>query len=365
MVLRKEPMLTEEPDRLAIEPIVYPDIWSFYKRLQSNTWTAEEITFKDDLAQIKNGDVKPEILRVVEFVLGFFSGADTIVNANLASNMMQLVHASEASFFYALQMANENVHNETYSNTIVAYYRDEPERKRAVLNAVSTMPCIKQLFRWSQTWVNRTVDDELALCRDDIVAYVTREYGAEAAENTSVLRDVAHVWYTAKLLVAFACVEGILFSAAFAVIFWIKEQGVLPGLTFSNELISVDEGLHRDFACLLFSKLHHKPPAAHVERIIRDAVGFELEFVQEMLETGLIGLNADGMGEYVRFTADSLSEKLGYARLFDASNPFPFMDKISINGVTNFFEKRVAEYSLSGFEEGRDDAITLDDEDDY
>lgn len=350
-ILSSEPLFTEQPDRLAILPVQFPDIWSFYKRLQSNTWTAEEITFKDDLSQIKNGEVKQEILTVVEYIFGFFSGADTVVNDNLATNMMSIIKVMEALFFYGAQIANENVHNETYSKTIDAYYKDDPVRKAKVLNAVKTMPCVQRLFKWSQNWIHRTVEDELEQNRSEIEASL--KPGEDA-------KELAFVWWAAKLLVAFACVEGILFSAAFSVIFWIKEQGVLPGLTFSNELISVDEGLHRDFACLLYSKIHHKPPSSHVEQIIRDAVEFEKEFVAEMLETELLGLNVDQMNRYVEFTADSLSGQLGYGKMYQTDNPFPFMDKISINGITNFFEKRVAEYSLSGFEEGHDEDIELD-----
>lgn len=350
-----EPLFTQDENRLAILPIKFPEIWRFYKRLQSNTWTAEEITFKDDIAQIKNGEVKKEILDVVEFILGFFSGADKIVNENLAKNFLDTIKVMEAEFFYGQQIQNENVHNETYSITIDTYYKDEPERKHKILNAVQTMPCIKKLFNWAQKWVHRTSDDEL---RENPIL---RDYERDGV-GYEELEDLAYIWSKAKLLVAFACVEGILFSAAFCILFWIKEQGILPGLTFSNELISVDEGVHRDFACHLYRMINNKPPTEQIEEIIRDAVEFEKEFVKEMLTINLVGMNAVDMTQYVQFTADSLSRELGNEAIYGTKNPFPFMDKISFNGITNFFEKRVAEYSLSGFEDGHDEDIALDED---
>ena len=354
-LIDNEPLFKEDADRLAILPIRFPEIWRFYKRLQSNTWTAEEITFKDDISQIKNGDVKEDILNVVEFILGFFSGADKIVNENLAKNFLDTVKIMEAEFFYGQQIQNENVHNETYSVTIDTYYKDDPERKHKILNAVQTMPCIQKLFKWAQKWVHRTAEDEL---RENAILQDYERDGVGYEE----LEDLAYIWSKGKLLVAFACVEGILFSAAFCILFWIKEQGILPGLTFSNELISVDEGMHRDFACLLYRMINNKPPAEQIEEIIREAVEFEKEFVKEMLAKNLTGMNAVDMAQYVEFTADSLSKELGYESIYSVKNPFPFMDKISFNGITNFFEKRVAEYSLSGFEEGNDDELDLNDD---
>lgn len=334
-----EILFKDEPLRKAILPIKYPQIWAQYKKLQGCTWTAEEITFKDDVTQIHNGLVKPEIMDVVRYVLGFFSGADTIVNENLALNFLGKIKILEAQYFYGQQIQNENVHGETYSVTIEALIKDNDEKTK-ILNAVQTMPCIKRLFDWATKWVHRTWEDELA---------------------TASNKDLAKVWCEAKRMVAFACVEGILFSSAFAIIFWIKEQGILPGLTFSNELISRDEGLHRDFACLLYRMIKNKPPNSQVVEIIRDAVEFNDVFIDEMLSKKLMGMNNSDMKQYVKFTADSLVVELGYDKIYNVKNPFPFMEKISYNGLTNFFERRVGEYGLSGFEDDGDEALVLDD----
>ena len=361
-ILSSEPVLHEKPGRLAIKPIEFPEVWSFYKRLQSNTWTAEEITFKDDIQQISSGMVDDETMAVLQFVLGLFSGADKVVNDNLAVNMLGIVKMNEAEVFYGQQIQNENVHNETYSNTIEVYYKDQPELKDKVLHAVETMPCITKLLEWAQNWIKKDATDVLtehheALCR----AAESLGYGPDKG----TLEELAFVWRTAMLPVAFACIEGVVFSAAFCVIFWIKQRGLLPGLTFSNELISADEGLHRDFACLLFRMLKNKPPKDMLVAIVRECVEFEEELVKEMFPKPLLGMNADQMTQYVHFTADSLCTQLGYGKVYDVANPFQFMENISINGITNFFEKRVAEYSLSGFEGDKeeDDELVLEDDD--
>lgn len=363
IILQKEALFTEQPDRKSLLPIRFPAVWKMYKDLQASSWTAEEVTFRDDISQIKNGQVPSEILDVVEFILGFFSGADTIVNENLAENFLSVIKILEANCFYGMQIQNENVHNETYANTIVAYYKDEPERKESILNAITTMPCVKKLFEWCQRWIQRTPENEIEENMDSIKQYL-EDHGYDVEDKN--INDIAYIWCTAKRLVAFASVEGIMFSAAFCIIFWIKEQGILPGLTFSNELISADEGQHRDFAALMYSMIEHKPLPEHSKEIIEDAVKFKDEFVEEMLSVRLTGMNAGLMKQYVRFTANSLSKELGLDVIYEGvTNPFPFMDKISINGQTNFFEKRVSEYNIAGFEDGNTKDFTLDEDEEY
>lgn len=352
-----EVLFRDTPDRKSIFPILFPVIWSeYYKKLQGSVWTAEEITFKDDISQIRNGEVSENIMNVVKFVLGFFSGADTIVNENLAENFLREIKIMEAQFFYGQQIQNENVHNETYARTIEAFYRDDKECMNSVFNAINTMPCVKKLFDWSTKWIHRTPEQEL---NSNPILKLYSEQGAD----DEVLEDLAKIWCTAKKLVAFGCVEGIMFSAAFCVIFWIKEQGLLPGLTFSNELISRDEGLHRDFACTLYDMIGNKPPVDQMTEIIRDAVLFKKEFVTEMLGNNqLTGLNCGLMNQYVEFVADNLSERFKFGKIYDSTCPFPFMEKISFNGMTNFFERRVGEYGASGFEQGHNEEIVLDED---
>lgn len=338
-----ELLFTEDVNRKTIRPVLHLDMWSFYKKMQASTWTAEEINYQTDITDIATGNVTPEIMQIVKHVLGFFSGADTIVNENLALNFINKVKVLEAQIFYGLQIANENVHAETYAVLIDVLIVDKRE-KDSVLNAITTMPCVAKLYSWVQKWIKR---DLLTEQRENIHLNLS-------------LKD-ANARCEAKRLVAFACVEGIMFSSAFAIIFWIKEMGILPGLTFSNELISRDEGIHRDFACLLYSKIKNKPPADEIAEIIKDAVSFQDDFIDEMLSVRQTGMNKADMKSYVRFVADNLCQALNISNLFNDKNPFLFMEKISFNGVTNFFEKRVGEYSLSGFEDGADDTIILGD----
>ena len=336
-----ESLFTQDETRKTIRPVLHADMWAFYKKLQASTWTAEEINYHTDISDILTGNVTPEVMSIVKYVLGFFSGADTIVNENLALNFMNKIKVLEAQIFYGLQIANENVHAETYAVLIDVLIADKKE-KEFVLNAVTTMPCVTRLYEFSHKWIKRDITDEQL--------------------QNPYLNDMddAYVWCEAKRLVAFACVEGIMFSSAFAIIFWIKEKGILPGLTFSNELISRDEGIHRDFACLMFSKIKNKPPVNQLIEIITDAVNFQDEFVEEMLSVRQTGMNKDDMKQYVRFVADNLCQALNINAIYNATNPFSFMEKISFNGITNFFEKRVGEYSLSGFEDGADEFIILD-----
>ena len=346
-----EILFNEDVNRKTIRPILYPSMWASYKKLQGSTWTAEEINYQTDIMDITTERVTPEVMHIVKYVLGFFSGADTIVNENLALNFINKVKILEAQTFYGLQIANENVHAETYAVLIDVLIPDKKEKDR-VLNAITTMPCVGKLYSWVQHWIHRTAEQE-GHTNPILLDYL--EQGA----SDEVVEDLAYIWCEAKRLVAFACVEGIMFSSAFAIIFWIKEKGVLPGLTFSNELISRDEGIHRDFACLLYSNIRHKPPTEQVLEIVADAVSFQDEFIDEMLAVRQTGMNKEDMKEYVRFVADNLCMTLNVPVIYKAKNPFSFMDKISFNGVTNFFEKRVGEYSLSGFEEGADENIVL------
>lgn len=351
-----ERLFKNDPSRKSILPVIYKEVWNRYKNLQAATWTAEEVDFKTDIAQISNGEVSKDVLRIVEYVLGFFSGADNIVNENLAENFLKTIKILEAQFFYGMQIQNENVHNETYSKTIEVYYKDDPDKKDALFNAVSTMPCIKKLFDWCEKWIRRTPEQELEENQ------ILQDY-AENGADEELVEDLAYIWCTAKQLIAFACVEGIMFSGAFCIIFWIKELGLLPGLTFSNELISTDEGLHRDFAILMYSMIEHQPPSEQVIDIIKEAVDFQKAFVGEMLIKPLTGMNVDLMTQYVMFAADNLSANLINKKVYNAVNPFPFMDKISFNGVTNFFEKRVGEYSMAGFEaDSENNEIVLNDD---
>ena len=350
-LINDEILFTEDPSRKTIRPILYPAMWSSYKKLQGSTWTAEEINYQSDITDLNTGRVSDEVMHIVKYVLGFFSGADTIVNENLALNFINKVKILEAQNFYGLQIANENVHAETYAVLIDVLISDKKEKDR-VLNAITTMPCVTKLYSWVQKWIHLTAEQEQQ------TNPMLHDYLNQGASEETI-EDFAYIWCEAKRLVAFACVEGIMFSSAFAIIFWIKEKAVLPGLTFSNELISRDEGIHRDFACLLYSYIKHKPPMDQIMDIIKDAVSFQDDFIDEMLSVRQTGMNKDDMKEYVRFVADNLCSALGAPALFKAKNPFSFMDKISFNGVTNFFEKRVGEYSLSGFEDGADEQIVL------
>jgi ribonucleotide reductase beta subunit family protein with ferritin-like domain len=340
-----------KPDgRLSIFPIKYKTIWMLYKQAQGSHWTAEEIKFSKDL---EDWEVLPEATKtVVKEILGFFAGADQIVNANLAENFMRIIDIPEVNCFYGFQIMIENVHNEVYSLMIENLIRDPDEKKR-LLDSCNTMPGVKKLYEWAQKWIHRKPSDEL---RDNPILI---KYGEDGASE-EVIEDLSEIWHYAKLFVAFACVEGIMFSGAFAIIFWLKEQGILPGLTFSNELISRDEGMHRDFACLMFSMIKHKPPPDQILQIICESVEFTQDLIRGCMDR-LPGMNRQDMNRYIEFVADSLLVNMSYPKHYKVSNPFEFMEKISISGITNFFEKKVGEYGLSGFEEGNDEPIEIDD----
>jgi len=304
-----EPMLVEDAKRFVLFPIVHSDIWTFYKQAQASFWTAEEVDLSDD--HISWRKLSDDEKHFVKMVLAFFSSSDGIVNENLALNMSTEVQWSEAKQFYTFQLYIESVHSEMYSLLIDTYVTDVQE-KNHLFNAIETIPSIQRKANWSLMW-----------CNSDTATFAER-------------------------LVAFAAVEGIFFSGSFCAIFWLKKRGLMPGLCFSNALISRDEGLHCDFACLLYKNLLNKLPVERVTEIITSAVEVEIEFVTESLPVNLIGMNADSMTEYIRFVADRLLLALGAPRAYGAQSPFEWMDLINLEGKVNFFEKKNDMYSLSG-----------------
>ena len=323
--IEEEPILRENKDRFVLFPIQHNDIWEFYKKAEASFWTAEEIDLGQDLKdweKLTDGE-----RHFISHVLAFFAASDGIVNENLAENFVAEVQYTEAKFFYGFQIAMENVHSETYSLLIDTYIKDSVEKDR-LLHAIDTMDLVKKKAEWALRWI----------------------------ENGSFQ----------ERLIAFAAVEGIFFSGSFCSIFWLKKRGLMPGLSFSNELISRDEGLHCDFACLLYnSHLKNKLPESTVIELIKDAVEIEKEFVTEALPVKLIGMNAHLMCQYIEFVADRLLEELGCARVFNSKNPFDFMEMISLQGKTNFFEKRVAEYQKAGVmqtEENKGPKFSLDED---
>ncbi len=300
-----EPILQENKNRFVLFPIEHNDIWSFYKKAEASFWTAEEIDLSQDLSDWENRLTDNE-KHFIKHVLAFFAASDGIVNENLAENFLSEVQYTEAKFFYGFQVAIENIHSETYSLLIDTYIKDSKE-KAGLFNAIDTLECVRKKADWALRWI---------------------EKGSFA-----------------ERLVAFAAVEGIFFSGSFCSIFWLKKRGLMPGLAFSNELISRDEGLHCDFACLLYTKhLVNRLPKEQVVEIIKDAVEIEKEFILEALPVKLIGMNSDLMSQYIEFVADRLLLELGADKVYNVSNPFDFMDMISIEGKTNFFERRVGEY---------------------
>lgn len=304
-----EPILQENKDRFVLFPIQHDDIWQFYKKSEASFWTAEEIDLQQDLVDW-NDKLNDDERYFIKHILAFFAASDGIVNENLAENFLSEVQYTEAKFFYGFQVAIENIHSETYSLLIDTYIRDSKE-KAYLFNAIETFPPVKTKAEWALRWI---------------------EDGTFA-----------------ERLVAFAAVEGIFFSGSFCALFWLKKRGLMPGLTFSNELISRDEGLHADFACLLYTKhLKHQLPKEKVQEIISHAVEIEKEFITESLPVNLIGMNAELMKQYIEFVADRLLVELGNDKIYNASNPFDFMELISLQGKTNFFEKRVAEYQKAG-----------------
>jgi ribonucleoside-diphosphate reductase beta chain len=313
-----EPILTENPNRFVLFPIEHDDIWKFYKQSEASFWTAEEIDLQQDILDWENKLTADE-KHFIKHVLAFFAASDGIVNENLAENFVSEVQYTEAKFFYGFQIMMENIHSETYSLLIDTYIKDNSE-KDFLFHAIDNLDCVKQKAEWALRWI----------------------------KNGSF----------AERLVAFAAVEGIFFSGSFCAIFWMKKRGLMPGLTFSNELISRDEGMHCDFACLLYNRhIVHKLDPSTIEDIIKDAVRIEKFFVTDALPVNLIGMNADLMCQYIEYVADRLLLSLGCDKVYNAENPFSWMEMISLQGKTNFFEKRVGDYQKSGIMTERDKQV--------
>jgi ribonucleoside-diphosphate reductase beta chain len=316
-----EPILQENPNRFVLFPIEHQDIWTMYKQQQACIWTAEEIDLAQDLNDWRN-KLNDEERYFIKNVLAFFAASDGIVNENLAENFVSEVQYTEAKFFYGFQIMMENIHSETYSLLIDTYIQDPAEKDR-LFRAIETIDAVKKKAEWALKWI-----------------------------------DSPHFQ---ERLVAFAAVEGIFFSGSFCSIFWLKKRGLMPGLSFSNELISRDEGMHCDFAVMLHNNhLANKVPEARIKEIITSALEIEKEFITESLPVRLIGMNSELMKQYLEFVADRLLVDLGCSKVYNSENPFDFMMNISLQGKTNFFEKRVGEYQKSGVMNKSEDAFDFD-----
>ncbi|KAI5697723.1 hypothetical protein M8J75_014653 [Diaphorina citri] len=313
-----EPLLRDNPRRFVIFPIQYQDIWKMYKKAEASFWTAEEVDLSKDLSHWNK--LTRDEKYFISHVLAFFAASDGIVNENLVERFTQEVQITEARCFYGFQIAMENVHSEMYSLLIDTYIKDQEEREY-LFNAIETMPCVKKKADWALRWI-----------ADEASSFGER-------------------------VIAFASVEGIFFSGSFASIFWLKKRGLMPGLTFSNELISRDEGLHCEFACLMFKHLVNKPSEERIKSIVLDAVLVEQEFLTEALPVKLIGMNCDLMKQYIEYVADRLLVDLGCSKHYFAENPFDFMENISLEGKTNFFERKVGEYQKSSVMADQDNQV--------
>ena len=313
--LLREPILTESADRFVVFPIQHPDLWEKYKQHMAVFWTPEEIDLSKDMAHWEK--LSDNERHFIKHILGFFAGSDGIVMENLATRFMKEVQWPEAKFFYSCQNLLEAVHSETYSLLIDTYIHD-PVEKNQLFKAVQTIPCVQKKADWALTWIDN---------KD--ASFATR-------------------------LLAFAAVEGIFFSGAFCAIFWLKQRGIMPGLTLSNEFIARDEGIHTDFACLLYSKLVNRLTKQQAHKIIRDAVKIEKQFITKSLPCELIGMNAKMMTQYIEFVADRLLLQLGYPKAYSATNPFSFMEVISLENKDNFFEKRVSTYAKAAVGKDRE-----------
>lgn len=317
-----EILLKENKERFVLFPIKYDKIWAMYKQAENSFWTAEEVDLsadQKDWERLNDGEK-----HFITNVLAFFAASDGIVNENLAVNMMNAVQLPEARCFYGFQIMIENIHSEMYSLLIDTYVKDNVEKSR-LFNAIETVPCVTKKAEWALRWIEKGT--------------------------------------FAERLVAFAAVEGIFFSGSFCSIFWLKKRGLMPGLATSNEFISRDEGMHCDFACLLYSMLTHKLSEKQVKDLIMSAVAIEQEFVTDALPVDLIGMNAKLMSQYIEFVADRLLNSLGYTKIYNSENPFDFMETISLEGKTNFFEKRVSEYTKAGVGKSQDDQKIIFDSD--
>ena len=318
-----EPLLADNKDRFVLFPIKHQDIWQMYKQAEASFWTAEELDLTTDVQDWANKLTEDERF-FIKHVLAFFAASDGIVNENLAVNFLKEVQYPEARCMYGFQVMIENIHSEAYSLLIDTYIKDVVEKDR-LLRAIDTIECVQKKAEWALRWIDK----------------------GSFAER----------------LIAFAAVEGIFFSGSFCSIFWLKKRGLMPGLAFANELISRDEGLHCDFACMLYTlHLQNQLPKETVTQIIRDAVEIEKEFVTDALPVGLIGMNSKLMCDYIEFVADRLLVALGCSKIYNNINPFDFMELISLQGKTNFFEKRVGEYQKSGVKENASKAFSMDED---
>lgn len=312
---RQEPLLNPSSDRFVLFPIAHDAVWEFYKKAVASFWTADEIDMAGDVRDFEERLTLDE-QHFVSHVLAFFASADTIVTENITTRFYNEIQIPEARLFYGFQIAIEGIHSETYALLLQTIIKDTRKREH-LFNAITTVPVVAKKAAWAMKWIES--------------------------------RDASF----AERLVAFSVVEGCFFSGSFCAIFWLKKRGLMPGTTFSNELISRDEGLHRDFACLLYSMLQHKLSTERLYEIIKEAVDIEKEFVCEALPVSLIGMNAGEMSKYIEFVADHLLVALGAPKLYNTPNPFPFMENLSLSGKDNFFEKRVGEYQKAGVLNGR------------
>jgi ribonucleotide reductase beta subunit family protein with ferritin-like domain len=300
-----EPILASTLNRFTVFPLKYPHLWDLYKKAQMSNWTAEEVDLSKDLDDWKTLNDNEQ--KFIKYILAFFAGSDGIVFENINNNFADEVQISEARSFYAYQCHNEMVHGETYSKLIDKYIKD-PAEKKELFEAIQTVPCIQKKADWAMKWFDTK----------------SRSF--------------------AERLFAFACVEGIFFSGSFCAIYWLKKRGLMPGLCFSNELISRDEGLHQEFAVELFKTLRNKPNTNTIHSIVKEAVEIEKGFILDALPCNLIGMNSEKMSEYIEYVSDRLLKQIGVPPIWNSKNPFDFMENISLDGKTNFFEKRVGDY---------------------
>ena len=321
--MENDPLLSEDTKRYVIFPIKRDDVWKMYKKSEANFWTTEELDLSKDLKDFNTLNDKEKYF--IENILAFFAASDGIVNENLVERFCKDVQLLEAKFFYGFQIAMENIHSETYSLLIDTYVKDL-KKKQILFNAIETIPSVKKKAEWALKWIS-----------DEKSTFGTR-------------------------VIAFAAVEGIFFSGSFCSIFWLKKRGLMPGLCFANELISRDEGLHTEFAVLMYSMLKDKPSKETILTIIKEAVELEKEFITESLPCNLIGMNMDLMKQYIEYVSDRLLLMLGLGKEYNSSNPFPWMELISVQGKTNFFEKRVGEYSNKAGTGTENNVFELDDD---
>lgn len=321
--METDPLLSEDTKRYVIFPIKRDDVWKMYKKSEANFWTTEELDLSKDLKDFNRLNENERYF--IENILAFFAASDGIVNENLVERFCKDVQLLEAKFFYGFQIAMENIHSETYSLLIDTYVKDITKKKK-LFNAIETIPSVQKKADWALKWIS-----------DEKSTFGTR-------------------------VIAFAAVEGIFFSGSFCSIFWLKKRGLMPGLCFANELISRDEGLHTEFAVLMYSMLKDKPSKETILEIVKEAVELEKEFITESLPCNLIGMNMDLMKQYIEYVSDRLLLMLGLEKVYNSSNPFPWMELISVQGKTNFFEKRVGEYSNIAGSEKENNVFELDDD---